>query len=268
MRPPARPPPAGALDLLTWRAAPRPAWSTFRLFSWNLLADAHLRPAWYPACAAGDLDPALRRPRLLARLTGVEAEVLALQEVEPALLPALAAAFPGHHLSFAPHGGEGLAVLVRGGAERVEILPLPGDRKQALLVTLPGGLSLAVVHLTWTGDPPATPRRGLAQLRAVLDRGPDLLCGDLNSMPGWPERALAQAAGLVDHSPPGPTCNVGARLQALDAVMARPGVEVRVEPLPAITRFTPMPSATHPSDHLPILATVELIGDRRGLLSG
>ncbi|MCK6504456.1 endonuclease/exonuclease/phosphatase family protein, partial [Myxococcota bacterium] len=263
MRAPARPSPAGTLDLLTWRPAPRPAWSGFRLFCWNLLADAHLRPSWYPACAPADLAPDRRRERLLARLSQVQAEVLALQEVEPSLLPALRAAFPDHHLSFAPHGGEGLAVLVRGGAERVEALALPGGRKQALLAELPGGLRLAVVHLSWTGDPPAAPRRGLDQLQAVLDRAPDLLCGDLNSLPGWPERARAQAAGLVDHSPPGPTCNVGGRLQALDVVMARPGVRVRAAPLPPITSWTPMPSAAHPSDHLPILAEVQVGSGRR-----
>lgn len=262
MRPHARPSAVGSLDLLTWRSAPRAPWSSFRLLSWNLLADVHLRRDWYPASVSRDLDPTLRRQRLLRSLTCVDADVLALQEVEPGLLPDLSRAFPGHHLSHAAHGGEGLAVLVRGGADRVEAVPLPGGRKQALLVVLPGGWRLAVVHLRYGGTPAPGSRLGLEQLDTVLERSPDLLCGDLNSEPGWPERQRARAAGLVDHSPSGPTCNVHARLQALDVLLARPGWSVQSEPLPTITRWTPMPSEVHPSDHLPITATLRAPSQR------
>lgn len=247
----------GALDLLTWRAERRAPWSRFSLLSWNLLADCHVQPGWYPRVPPLDLDPAVRRPRLLAALQAMEADVMALQEVQPELLPELARRFPEHHLSHAAHGGEGLAVLVRGGAERVEARPLPGGRKQALLVELPGGHRLAVVHLTWTGDPPRTPRRGLLQLDAVLAWRPDLLCGDLNSLPGWPERQRLEAAGLVDRGPWAPTCNVGQRLQPLDAVAARPGWTVDLEPPPPIEAHTPMPSPCFPSDHLPVRARVQ-----------
>lgn len=242
-----------SLDLLSWRSEARQPWTGFTLLSWNLLADCHIRPSWYPHVHPAHLDNGWRHPRLIQRLLELEADVMALQEVDPRLLPALSRAFPEHHLTHAPYGGEGMVLLVRGGAERVERLVLPGGRKAALVADLPGGCRLASVHLSWTGPPEvAQRRRGLEQLERVLERRPHLLCGDLNALPGWPERRRLEEAGLVDRSPVGATCNMNQWLQALDGVYATPGWTVEAEALPVIGECTPMPSERCPSDHLPV----------------
>jgi endonuclease/exonuclease/phosphatase family metal-dependent hydrolase len=239
-----------------------------------VLADVHVKPEWYPRVAPVDLEPAIRRPRLLAGLRALEADVIALQEVQPDLLPALAQAFPTHTLWHAPYSGEGLALLVRGGGATVEVLPALA--RQILFATLPGGHSLAVLHVPWTGEPRAgetrageprsgepqagESRRGMPMIELALALRPDLLCGDLNALPGWPEREVIAAAGLLDGGPAGPTCNINHWLQAVDAVYHRPGWRCDAMPLPTITADTPMPSSVHPSDHLPV--RVELVAPR------
>jgi endonuclease/exonuclease/phosphatase family metal-dependent hydrolase len=223
------------------------------LISWNVLADVHITPAWYPRVPDADLHGPLRRARVLDRLTELDADVMVLQEVAPELLDGARARFPDHGLAFASRPGEGLAVLVRGHQPWSRVLPLPGRTARALEVTLPGDVRLVNVHLKWSGDPvPGRPRAGVDQLRCVLDYGPDIVAGDFNAFPDWPERQLATERGWRDVGPQGPTCNVHARLQPLDTVLIRGDLRAEVLALPTIDRHTPMPSPDHPSDHLPV----------------
>lgn len=246
----------GQLDLLSLSSPAAPAWSSFTLLTWNLLFTRWITPDWYPDCAPEDLDPQRRHPRLLAALRELRSDVMALQEVDIELIPSLARAFPDHQLVELRYREAGMVVLVRGGGARLEVLELEPGNKRAALVTLPGGLRLAVVHLSWA-DPGEVERRpGLPQLERVLAAGPDLLCGDLNSHPDGPERRRAVAWGLIDHSPPGPSCNVKRRLEPLDVILARPGLDVRAEALTRIERGTVMPSPDFPSDHLPMRARI------------
>lgn len=224
------------------------------LTTWNLLADLHVRPGWYPRVAPVDLDPATRWPRVLAALATSEADVLCLQEVSPAHLDAIRAALAPRQLVHAPHLGEGVAIASRVplfGVEAVE-----AGRKRALIARLASGLRVACVHLTWTG-PDGDDRRGLEQLAAVLRRAPDVIAGDFNAFPEWPERRLARDAGYLDIGPAAPTCNVNAWLQPLDTVLVRPPLSGRAHPVPRIDADTPMPSAQHPSDHLAVTVRVD-----------
>jgi len=225
----------------------------FSLLCWNVLADRAVVPGWYPGVAPDDLRGPTRRRRLIDALRARAADVMALQEVQPDLLPALRAAFPEHGLAFAPHAGHGLAVLVRGRTPWSRPLDLPGGRRRALLVTLPCGATLANVHLKWSGPPvPGRDRPGLRQMEAVLGYASALVVGDFNAFPAWPERRLALARGYVERGPIGPTCNVKSWLQPLDAVLTRPGWTARASPLPTLSADTPLPSPSRPSDHLPL----------------
>ena len=222
------------------------------LLCWNVLADCHITEDWYPGVPRADLRGDLRRERLVAALARSEVDVLVLQEVEPGLLPALRRVLPGHGVAWCPHNGEGLAVLVRGPTPFSHVLPLPGGRKSALLVRLPGGLTLANVHLSYTGPEAGPGRRGLAQLEAVLDHGPDLICGDFNAEIDWPERRRAHDRGYVELGPVGPTCAIKGYVQSLDAVLARPGITGRADALPRLGVGDGLPSPAMPSDHLPL----------------
>ena len=236
---------------------PSASWS---FFSWNILADLHIRTDWYPGVPDDLLRGPARQARVLAQLAALDVDLIALQEVEPAVLHRLRALFPDHGLCSAPHGGEGLALLVRGARPWPQVLPLPGGRKAALLVAIPGGPRVAVVHTSYSGPPggPGTPieRRGLAQLEAVIAHRPDVLMGDLNAAPGWPERLALAAAGYVDHSPPGPTCNTLARAETLDAVFCGPGWTAAAAPLAPLTPAWRLPDERNPSDHLPMRGVV------------
>ncbi len=211
----------------------------FSLLSWNVLADCFVTPGWYPGVPDEDLRGPQRRARVLDALARMEADVMALQEVAVDLLPDLRARFPDHGLAWLPGRNQGLAVLVRGPTPWSQVLRQPENRREALLVRLSGGATLVNVHLPWTGDPtPCDDREGLRLLRTVLDHQPDLVAGDFNAFPEWPERLEAATRGWVELGPPGPTCNVHRRLQPLDAVLGRPGWRAEALPLPPIAADT------------------------------
>ena len=52
-----------------------------RLSTYNVLADAYVRPSFYPATPSQVLVPGQRLPSLLERLHHLDSEVLCLQEV-------------------------------------------------------------------------------------------------------------------------------------------------------------------------------------------
>lgn len=61
------------------------------LCTYNILADGYINPAWYTGVPAALLQPAPRRAALLRRVTGLDADVLCLQEVEAPVFQALLA---------------------------------------------------------------------------------------------------------------------------------------------------------------------------------
>ena len=237
-----------------------------KVFSWNVLADCHVRPGWYPHVRPLDLEPQLRRARVLSVLGEVEADVVLLQEVDSTLLAELVRR-GGRHWIHAPHSGEGVAVGTRKPVRSWEAIDL--GSKAALVADLQDGSRVACVHLTWTGPDHGEPRRGLAQLERVLDGSPDLVGGDFNALPEWPESQLMAARGYTSAGPEGPTCNVNQWLQPLDAIWIR-GRSRSSTALPPIGPTTPLPGALCPSDHLPVAAVVELArtSERRPLFSG
>lgn len=224
------------------------------LRTWNILADCHVRASWYPLVAPADLDPAVRWPRVRTELARAEEDVVCLQEVAPDRLEAVRAALAPRQLAFVPHNGEGLVIASRLPFFGVET-PQVG-RKRALVVQLANGRRVACVHLSFAG-PDTTERPGLAQLEAVLRLGPDIIAGDFNAFPDWPERRLAVGRGYTDLGPTAPTCNVHRWLQPLDAVMVRPPLRGRVSPVQMISADEPMPSAVFASDHLPVRVELE-----------
>ena len=222
------------------------------VLSWNLLADCHIRPSWYRHVLEADLAPATRWPRVIAALTSSDADVVCLQEVAAEQLPAIRAALSPRQLAHSPHLGEGVLVASRVPFLGVESIRV--GRKTSLVVTLADGTRVASVHLTWSGPPDAgsPDRPGLDQLDALLRAAPDVIAGDFNAFPDWPERRRLASAGYVDIGPGAPTCNVNGWLQALDTVYVAPGWSGTAAALEAIAADTPMPSARFPSDHLPV----------------
>jgi endonuclease/exonuclease/phosphatase family metal-dependent hydrolase len=239
-----------------------------------VLADAYVRPAYFPHTPPRLLQPGQRIEGLVARMEALAPDVLCLQEVEPALFRVLTARL-GMAGCFAQKANkpDGCAVFVRAPLEIGEVREVrftDGSGSLALLVNVfdPGSHATLVVantHLKW--DPPGTPldrQQGLQQISQVLAAlgGPSadarirVVCGDFNAGPESPVCALLRDAGLVEpfaDRDAAWTSNANGVAKRIDFVFHSPLWRANpVEP-PAIDNGTPLPSETEPSDHLPVV---------------
>jgi endonuclease/exonuclease/phosphatase family metal-dependent hydrolase len=210
------------------------------------------------------LDGACRPDRISAVIRDLDAEIVALQEVEagrhatgePSQLEELCAGtglvgIPGPLLEH--RRGFGNALLTRGmvlGVDRLDLSVTRREPRGALAVDLDlGGKRIRVVG-THLG---LRPRERLVQMAKLLtwlpEEGPLLLLGDFND---WRRRGpiIRRLNTLFGASPPVRTFPSWRPLFALDRVWGRPPGLV-VELRSHATR-----AARVASDHLPILATL------------
>ncbi|MEU9036096.1 poly(A) polymerase [Streptomyces sp. NPDC048352] len=269
---------ASAGDWRPVRPAPaaRPA-ASVRLLTWNTLWDRYDAPR---------IATALRRPMLLAGLAAADADVIALQEVEPALLALLLAApwvRDGYALGTDPQGADvadsGLLVLSRLPVREAGVHAL-GPHKAVAAVTVDtagGPLVVAATHLTSDHTEDGAGRREaelarLAEGLGGIDAGIALL-GDFNDGRSGAEGPAA-ALGLRDawndvHGPqddtptfdPGvnPLAAVGSlsgRAARLDRILLRPSGGALVREA-ALRGDSPGPDGLFVSDHFGVEATVE-----------
>ncbi|KIF02640.1 polynucleotide adenylyltransferase, partial [Streptomyces sp. RSD-27] len=260
-----------------------------RLLTWNTLWDRYDAPR---------IATARRRPLLLADLAVADADVIALQEVEPALL-ALLMAEPwvraGYALGTDPHGTDvadsGLLVLSRLPVREAGLHAL-GPHKAVAAVTVDtagGPLVVAATHLTSDHTEGGAGRRTaelarLAEGLGGIDAGLALL-GDFNDGRSGAEGPAA-ALGLRDawndvHGPaddtptfdPGanPLAAVGSltgRAGRLDRILLSGAGGARVRDA-ALRGDSPAPDGLFPSDHFGVEATVEYgAPDAAEVLSG
>ena len=256
---------------------------SFRLTSYNVLAEAYATKKLYPS-----VDPELMRwsrraPAIVARVAALAPDVACLQEVEAAAWPGLEAAFAAHGWRgvFAAKGAgraDGCALLYQDGALRFagsETLHFhdgeggaAASGHLALIAsfdTAAGPVRIANTHLRWQ---PAAARGdahiGFRQARELLDRCIALtpaafatvVCGDFNAPPESDIAALFRARGFSDaYEPaPQPTCNPHRRAARIDFIFSTSGLRATPEPVSAIDGDMLLPSAAEPSDHLPITA--------------
>ncbi|MFG2617471.1 poly(A) polymerase [Streptomyces sp. NPDC048507] len=247
-----------------------------RLLTWNTLWDRYDAPL---------IATARRRPLLLAALAAADADVIALQEVEPALLAMLLAApwvRDGYALGTDPAGPDvaehGLLILSRLPVREAGVHALrPHKALTAVTVdTAAGPLVVAATHLTSDHTPDGGARReaelariqeGLAGVGAEV-----ALLGDFNdgrSGAAGPAAALGlrdawnEAHGPADDTPtfdPGvnPLAAVGSlsgRAARLDRILVRPSEGARVRRA-ALLGERPGPQGLFVSDHFGVEATV------------
>ncbi|MDP6946981.1 MAG: endonuclease/exonuclease/phosphatase family protein, partial [Myxococcota bacterium] len=96
---------------------------TVSVLTYNILADAYLRPEYYAEVPPAVLEPDRRRRALLEVLAGADADVLCLQEVEPEVFDHLAGrleplGYAGHYGQKGRGRPDGCATFVR--VERFE----------------------------------------------------------------------------------------------------------------------------------------------------
>ncbi|HEX4385665.1 MAG TPA: endonuclease/exonuclease/phosphatase family protein [Myxococcales bacterium] len=229
--------------------------------SWNVLADAYLRPEYYRRVDPALLVKGARTQAIVEKVIGFEAEVVCLQEAEPALVEALRARQLTVHFAQKHGRPDGSAIVSKLTAENIRALHYDdgapdraGSGHVALLATI-AGLTIASTHLRW--DKPGTAandRWAVREARQLIAEKPDIVCGDFNFEPGDEVYAMFEQAGFTDAGAHAPTANPNGQAKRIDYLWCGPGL--RTEPLPVmpIDGETPLPSAIMPSDHLPISA--------------
>lgn len=246
-----------------------------QLVSYNILAPSYVHPERYLDSPPPSLDPAVRLRRVVARVAGLDASILCLQEVEPSVFAALQAALPHHTGWHAPKRGrpDGLATFVRGlSVDHHRVVHyVHADEGfdhigQLMVLTGPTGrLRLGHTHLRWQPrEVPPRSHQGVLQLTELLDAldtlpaagTPRLVCGDLNANAGSPVLRRARDRGLqrtVRGDRPPDTARINGRSRRLDWVLVdRGSLTGRERPLPPLHAVGPMPGPAEPSDHLPV----------------
>ncbi|MEV7415497.1 poly(A) polymerase [Streptomyces sp. NPDC089919] len=261
-----------------WSAAepvPATAPSRVRVLTWNTLWDRYDPEL---------IDTARRRPLLLAALAAADADVIALQEVEPALVEMLLAADwvrAGYTLGTDPHGPDpaqhGLLLLSRLPVREAGCHELGRHKALTAVVveTAAGPLTVAAVHLSSDHSANSAARR-TAELAQVAEGlallpGEVALVGDFNDGhvgARGPEGVLGlrdawtEQRGPADDTPTfDPAANPLAALASLtgqagriDRVLLR-GTARPVEC--ALTGDRPSPDGLFVSDHYGLRADLD-----------
>jgi endonuclease/exonuclease/phosphatase family metal-dependent hydrolase len=238
-----------------------------RLVSWNVLADSYIRASFYPRADPALLRPGARTAAVIEAIAADPAEVFCLQEVEPRLVDAARAKLVDWEIRYAAKPGrpDGCAIVARPGVvlenvDRIVFADGAPDRDDsghvALLATL-AGVRIATTHLRW--DPPGTPapqRWALREVRELLGslHAPAIVCGDLNFEADDDAYRMLIDAGFVDPHAAArrPTCNPNGRAKRIDFILCTVELVATSAETVAIDDATVLPSATMPSDHVPI----------------
>src|SRR5262249_26121748 len=113
------------------------------LTSWNVLADAYVRAAFYPRSDRALLRRGARTQAILDAIAAGPAELYCLQEVERALVDAARARFADWQIHYEPKRGkpDGCAMFARPGTKLEAIAAIAyddGSGHIALLATVAG----------------------------------------------------------------------------------------------------------------------------------
>ncbi|MEU1729448.1 RNA repair domain-containing protein, partial [Nonomuraea sp. NPDC005692] len=246
-----------------------------RVLTWNTLWDRY---------DSDRIDTARRRPLLLASLEAADADVIALQEVEPALLSLLLAApwvRAGYTVAADPGGHDiadsGLLLLSRLPVLEAAWHGLGPHKAVAALAveTATGPLVVATTHLTSDHTAGSATRRR-AELARIAEglagvEGDLVLMGDFNDGTDTPASALGlrdawtEAYGPGDDTPTfDPRANPLAALSSLSGRSARlDRVLLRGRPRTVAATLlgdTPGPGGLHVSDHYGVDAVLDITG--------
>lgn len=244
----------------------------FTAATYNVLATAHLGKGDYSRVPPGLLEPARRTEAVVARVAGLNADLVFLQEVEDGVFAALQkgpAAYQGR-LEKRAGKPDGCATLWRVGWSRVDSWRVEyrdGDSGHVALVVLledAAGRVLGTVntHLKW--DPPGRPaekqvgylQAGQATEALRIQPPPHawLFAGDFNRPPEGEVLGLFASRGLVSAHAGAevPTFTTRGKPRQIDFLLHTPALVAA--PLPSPPLPAVMPCEGQPSDHLPLAA--------------
>ena len=251
-----------------------PPWA-ISVATYNVLADAYIKPEYSPRVAPEDFLPENRHPRLDARVEAFGTDVICAQEVDYATFKRLDDRLRqrGYRGRWAHRGGgkpDGCATFVRAPWTLKASMVLDyddGPRKPsnrvALIAIVARGPHLCAVgntHFEWQPpDAPEDGQHGLYQARQLLThlrgQGSAIVCGDFNAAHGSLLLKSFEACGFSDaHDPSAATFIADGRPVKIDFLMHSSDLIAADAPPPPLAAGAALPSPTEPSDHLPLSA--------------
>lgn len=246
--------------------------------SYNILAHAYVKLSYYPHSDPAVFNIEQRQEAVVNRITALKADVVCLQEVDESMCKVLSVKLSDYEIHMARRmegRPDGCATLVhkRFPLRFVDICHYPDKTGHLALIVVfeveGFVLGIANTHARW--DAPHTKpenQLGTRQIQYLLDRlekiSPPcqgvILCGDLNAEPNSLLIQSALARGMQDAYAglSADTCNSNRRAKRIDYLLYTPNLTCKPLLLSSIDGDTPLPSATEPSDHLPILGVFHL----------
>lgn len=236
-----------------------------RVATWNVLAQAWLGFGDYSHVEPSLLEKTARYERVVQTLMNLPpADIIGLQEVEPELLVHLVEKLSGFYQIVwskkTDDDPDGCALLLNTGLglPSVETRSYADGTGCVAQLTVVAGVPLINTHMKWA-PADSTDHVGVRQMSRILKwiggLSRAIILADCNDRAGGPVRALANSAGFVNVYGDTPTARVGLELPALDLLAVR-GLNAQ----PVYTGIKPdnIPSEKCPSDHLPMMAEIEV----------
>lgn len=256
--------------------------------TYNVLADAYVKPEYDPKVDPRLLDKKKRYPRITNRIIDLDADVYCLQEVDFELFERIRDRLEtlGYSCRWAQKAGgdhDGCAIIVTNRwqilctdilyyRDRKDASKKSGFVMQSMLIRK-GWSVMGIVntHLKWNRpDTPWEKHQGLKQATELCEHFagaivPHIVCGDMNAVPGSLVMGEFERFGYsIVHREYAPTFNSfhgdneGVGMQIDHILVQGPTVVETFAPETTITPDTSLPNETEPSDHLPLKAKLLL----------
>lgn len=252
----------------------------FRVMTYNVLADAFVKPEFFPNTEAACLHRNRRYPLIIERVRAAKADLVCLQEVDRELWEGLSSSLQcdGYVGSWSPRHDtkpDGCALLWRERHFETRLHHLRFDelagekpaRRAAIIAQIfvidheeVRPFSVFNAHFAWEADGTLDERHhGLFEAGQLLGwRGPDeplIIAGDFNAEPGHVLLQLMRRHDLRDsHAEDELTKVEGGRAHKSDYLLGTHHIEARPVPMTTLLKNdTPLPSVDEPSDHLPVI---------------
>jgi endonuclease/exonuclease/phosphatase family metal-dependent hydrolase len=234
-----------------------------KVATFNVLADEYIRSGDYSHVDPELLLPGARDKLIFGLVSKLGADVVGLQEVNQGLREVFESDARWQTF-WSPKGAnkpDGCLTLVSSGLKIAnhESHKYDDDSGHVFKITRIGRLAIANTHIKWAlvEDPNHV---GVLQMQQILNKLNDcesaVILADCNDKPDGPVQQLVRGAGFTSLSADRPTALVDQEQVAIDLIAVR-GVVARL----CETNYSPysIPSESCPSDHMPMLAEVQLV---------
>lgn len=252
---------------------------TLNLVSYNILANSYVKPQWFSKADKDILDWEVRKEFLYQKIINFHADVLCLQEVEPAVYAELNEILAGQGYSgdYQKKSGkpEGCATFVKTQHEFLgsEVIYYHQNTARTsghlALVTCLGWqgkiIKIMNTHIKWDKSSPDTYEHiGYHEVLELLayaqtNQGLGLIiCGDFNAQANSDLIQEIIRHDFVDvyAAEPKFTSNSNQKAKRIDYIFVNKYLDVRAESIVDIDDQTILPTKNEPSDHLAIRARI------------